>query len=229
MGHCERTISNIGVKRIMIKNNPHFTPVDEKNWARKEYFYHYLNAVPCTYQATVQIDITPLHQKKLALYPTMIYLLSKVVNQYKEFKLAYHHQILGYYEVIHPSYTLFNPKTQQFCNVDLHYDGNYHHVLEQYYQNKERYGECASLFPKKDTESVTFNISMIPWLSFSSFQLNLPKGMTYFQPMITMGKYEEREGRIYLPISFQVHHSVCDGYHLSQCINQLQTLINDWQ
>ncbi|WP_353806337.1 CatA-like O-acetyltransferase [Ruthenibacterium sp.] len=32
-----------------------------------------------------------------------------------------------------------------------------------------------------------------------------------------------KPGRAHLPLAVQVHHAVCDGYHLSRFINGLQT------
>lgn len=34
--------------------------IDIASWPRREYFEHYMNAVPCTYSMTVRLDITNL-------------------------------------------------------------------------------------------------------------------------------------------------------------------------
>ncbi|MBL3853137.1 CatA-like O-acetyltransferase, partial [Bacillus cereus] len=44
--------------------------------------------------------------------------------------------------------------------------------------------------------------------------------------IITCGKYFNEENKIMLPVSLQVHHSVCDGYHVSRFIEDLQELSN---
>lgn len=225
MVHYEQITSNIG-ERKMTSNN--FTPICLSEWDRYEYFEHYLNQIPCTYSTTVTLDITQIITSNKPLYPTMIYLLSKVVNAYEGFRVGYKDEQLGYYSVIHPSYTIFNQETKKFSSVHLVYKDNFDEVLQQYKENQKKYGECTALFPK-EAAFPTFCISMIPWLPFESFQLHLPKGDQYFQPIITMGKYHMKDNRYYLPIAFQVHHSVCDGYHLSQCLMQLQDYINQWK
>ncbi|EPW8855484.1 CatA-like O-acetyltransferase, partial [Enterobacter kobei] len=35
-------------------------------------------------------------------------------------------------------------------------------------------------------------------------------------------KYYEQEGRVLLPLAVQVHHSVCDGFHVARFFNELQ-------
>lgn len=41
-----------------------------------------------------------------------------------------------------------------------------------------------------------------------------------------MGKYYEENQRYRLPLAVQVHHGVCDGFHLSRFVNELQELVD---
>lgn len=56
----------------------------------------------------------------------------------------------------------------------------------------------------------------------------MQEGYQYLRPIFTMGKYYEDDGRIILPLAVQVHHAVCDGYHLCRFLNELQEMINDF-
>lgn len=47
---------------------------------------------------------------------------------------------------------------------------------------------------------------------------------TYLVPIFTIGKYFEQNNKIFIPMSIQVHHAVCDGYHTSRFINEVQEL-----
>lgn len=47
-----------------------------------------------------------------------------------------------------------------------------------------------------------------------------------FQKIDTLGKYYEEDGKILLPLAVQVHHAVCDGFHICRFVNELQELIN---
>lgn len=68
---------------------------------------------------------------------------------------------------------------------------------------------------------------MLPWLHFSSFDLNLKQGYDYLMPIFTMGKYIEENGKTILPFSVLAHHAVCDGWHVSKFINELQQEIDN--
>lgn len=42
-----------------------------------------------------------------------------------------------------------------------------------------------------------------------------------------MGKFEEEGGKILLPLAVQLHHAVCDGFHLCRLVNELQDLLEN--
>lgn len=46
-------------------------------------------------------------------------------------------------------------------------------------------------------------------------------------PIITIGKYDKNENKIVLPITIQIHHAVCDGFHVAKFINKLQEWCNE--
>lgn len=45
---------------------------------------------------------------------------------------------------------------------------------------------------------------------------------------VAVGKFvHNHNGRLQLPVSVQVNHTVCDGYHVGQFVERLQVLAND--
>ena len=96
----------------MKKTIPAYTPVDLSRWARKEHFEVFQSFAQSTFNQTVQIDITALLKdiKELGwkFYPTMISLLSKIVNNHSEFRMAMKNNELVIWNEIHPSYTIFH-------------------------------------------------------------------------------------------------------------------------
>ena len=63
---------------------------------------------------------------------------------------------------------------------------------------------------------------MVPWFSFTAFDINVFGEGKYLLPIFTMGKFFEANGRRMLPLAIQVHHAICDGYHVGQLIDILQ-------
>ena len=71
-----------------------------------------------------------------------------------------------------------------------------------------------------------FDISMIPWVTFSAFNLHVFGDGKYLLPIFTLGKTFEDCGRRILPMAMQVHHAVCDGYHAGLFVEALRENIH---
>lgn len=95
-----------------------FEKIDRNSWKRNEYFEHYFTNVPCTYSMTVKLDITQIKEKRLKLYPAMLYYLATIVNRHSEFRTAINQAgELGIYDEMMPSYTIFHEDTETFSNL----------------------------------------------------------------------------------------------------------------
>lgn len=90
------------------------------------------------------------------------------------------------------------------------------------------YGSINRMIAKPNPPSNTFPVSMIPWSRFDAFNLNIQKGYEYLFPIFTLGKFDVINGRCLLPLAVQVHHAVCDGFHISRFFNELQKLIEQF-
>lgn len=203
-----------------------FYPIDLGRWERREHFKHYLHSVPCSYSMTVDLDVTclinALHAQKLHFYPVMIYGITSAVNTFREFRMSLDGEgTLGYYDRLNPSYTVFHPDTQTFSCLWTRADEDFKRFYDAYLEVQEQYGDVRS-FCGMDIPEDVFNISAIPWSSFTGFHLNLAPNSRYLLPIFTIGKYRESDEKILLPLAVQVHHAVCDGFHVSKFLNWLQ-------
>ncbi len=204
-----------------------FTLIDINNWERKEYFNHYRHAIPCTCNMTVKLDITTIKQQDKHLYSTLLFRLTEIINRHEEFRTNYNPQgELGIYDRLIPSYTVFNPETETFTSIWTEPSETYADFYQSYQQDLAQYGKNKGLIGKPDMPENTFNVSMIPWTSFEGFNLNLEKGFAYLLPIFTFGKYEQINNRYIIPMSVQIHHAVCDGFHVCRLINELQTALH---
>ncbi|MFI3169887.1 MAG: type A chloramphenicol O-acetyltransferase [Faecalibacterium sp.] len=205
---------------------PAFHKIDLENWNRKASYEHYSAAVPCTYSMTVNLDITSflqqVKQNKLPFFASVLYGISHAVNQHSEFRMDVDADgNLGYYDGCNPCYTVFHPECETFTNVWTQYDADFAQFLQNYKADMAQYQADATQ-SKPLPDSNVFNVSCIPWTSFTGFNLNLQKGYDYYLPIFTIGKYFTEGDKVLLPLAIQVHHAVCDGYHLARWIDELQ-------
>lgn len=205
-----------------------FTPIDLEHWPRREYFEHYTAHVPCTYAITVQVDVTPIAAHGVRLYPAMLYALTTIVNRHEEFRTAQREDgQLGVYASMLPCYTVFHKDTETFSSIWTEYQPSFSDFLAAYEADLATYGNCQGLMGKPDVPEHNFPVSMLPWRTFQGFELYLPKSNDYFVPIFTMGRTFAQDGRTLLPLSIQVHHGVCDGFHVCRFVEELEQLIQE--
>lgn len=209
-----------------------FKLIDIENWRRKPYFDHYYDQVRCTYSLTASVDITQLltelRSKGIKLYPALIHMITTVVNRHSEFRTCVDGEgKLGYWESMSPSYTVFHDEDKSFSTIWTPYSDDFLAFYKDYLDDMEQYGDIREFVAKSDEPQNTFPISSIPWVSFTAFNLNIYTEGTYLLPIFTMGKYSQQDGRILLPLSVQLHHAVCDGYHAGVLFHELQERADD--
>lgn len=200
--------------------------IDIASWPRREYFEHYMNAVPCTYSMTVRLDITNLRREGLRLYPAMLWLLTGAVNRCEQFRMALRPDgELVRYSRMEPSYTVFHRETHTFSNLWTEYSPDYAEFLSRYEEDLRLYGGVEAFAAKPDAPENCFTVSMLPWASFEGFNLNTAD-FRYLIPIFTLGKFCEDGGRALMPVAVQVHHAVCDGYHTCSFLEGLQNAVD---
>lgn len=201
--------------------------IDLESYQRKEYFMHYTKYIPCTYSVTCKIDVTNIKHKELRFYPACIFAITSTVNMYEEFKTAYNsnNELVVYNDMV-PCYTVFNSEIETFFNLWTIFNNNINEFIKSYNEDIIKYKNSKVMNPKENMPENIFPISALPLLHFEGFNLNLLKGYNYLLPIFTIGKYENINGRYIMPLSVQVHHGVCDGFHVSRFITTLQEIIN---
>lgn len=141
-----------------------FHPIDRDIWDRAERFENYFSQVPCFYSMTVDLDVTELKRRGGRFYPAVLYSLAVIVNRHREFRMAFNEEgVLGWYDQLSPSYTVFHPDTESFSCLWTEYTPDLSAFLQRYEEDLRLYGSVESFEAKPHTPPNVFNVSMIPW------------------------------------------------------------------
>lgn len=177
---------------------------------------------------TIKLDITNVIKSQKKLYPTLLYCISKTVNKYEEFRTILDNEgKVGYFDELYPCYTIFHKENETFSNIWTEYSEDYEVFCKNYKEDMEKYGKNLDIVAKPDIPVNSFPISMLPWESFEGFNLNLQRGYEYLLPIFTLGKYYQEQDKVFIPLAIQVHHSVCDGFHLCRFIDSLRKALGE--
>lgn len=155
-------------------------------------------------------------------------MVSRTVNSFTEFRTCFNEEgQLGYWDNTVPSYTIFHPDDKTFSCIWTAFSNKFSEFYSRYQDDIQRYGDRKGIFTKDNEPKNIFPISSVPWISFTRFNLDINNDEDFLLPIITSGKFFRQEDKMLLPISLQAHHAVCDGYHASTFIEELQGLANN--
>lgn len=207
-------------------------PVDLETWPRRQHFEHYLNAVPCTYAITVEVDATEfaaaVRRTGRRTYISQIWALARLVNRHDEFRMALDGAgAPAVWAHTHPSFTIFNAERETFASVWTPFDPDYAAFHDAAAQVIAEHTGSAEFFPQGPPPANSFDVSSLPWTAFTGFTLNIEGGSQHLAPIFTLGRYIEREGRLLLPLAVQIHHAVADGFHTARLITEFRELLAD--
>ena len=87
-------------------------------------------------------------------------------------------------------------------------------------REQERAKSARSLDDGDDGLDLLF-ISSLPWLSYTALAQPTPSPADS-NPRITWGKWFERGGRRYLPVTVLCNHALVDGVHLARFYAELE-------
>ena len=85
-----------------------------------------------------------------------------------------------------------------------------------------RYGAVRGPKPKPDQPANFFCVSCVPWIHYTGYSSVVPGGFVNLFPIVTYGKFQEREGRTTAPFTLTIGHAAADGWHSAQFFQTLQ-------
>lgn len=210
-----------------------FKTINLAEWERTEVFNHFLTQ-QTSFSMTKEIEVTQLYhylkEKGYSFYSGFIYLVTAIANQKINFRLSFNREgQVGYWDHLSPMYTIFDKKTHQFSTLATEYSLDFQTFEKNHRTDLATYSNTGKLFPQPTLPENAINISMIPWTSFTGFNLNINNHQPYLLPIVTGGKFVFLDDKIFLPIALQIHHAACDGFHVAEFLNLFEKMAADPQ
>ena len=207
-----------------------YETVNLNTWKRGNLFRFYIDNLRNVMSMTVDIDATALiefvHAHGLKFYPTMMWVVSKAINQREEFKYGWDKEgNLIRWDYISPYYADFHKDDEQFVKLVTEYSDDLFEFHSRFLADRERYKDLRA-FDLTEHSVNTFDVSCLPWVRYKNFDIHVFDEGKYLAPVVTWGKYEIENGKTVLPLSMNIHHAVADGWHLSRFFVDVQEIIN---
>ena len=205
--------------------------IDMQGWNRREIFEYFKNT---SLNVTVQIDITDyLHKVKernCKFYPSIIHCIAKVVNENEEYRYGRDKMgNIGIWDVIHPLYTV--PRKNEpslFTMASTTYNTSFDDFYQCYLSDYSRAEHCSKMLADESFRPNLIGITAAPGLRFTSLSFGGSDSKKDLTPFLTLGKYENKDGVILLPISGEFSHAVNDGNHITAFFEKLEETLQNF-
>lgn len=211
-----------------------FTPIDLQTWPRGQMFYYFSKIAPTGYSLTVDLDVTKmrstLKESGLKFFPAYLWLVTKTLNRQVEFKVAEQDGQLGYYETLTPLYAAFHEDDKTFSLMWTEFHEDFAVFYQSYLENQKRYGENHGVLAQPERPPAnSYTVSCIPWVTFSHFAVHSYENKPYYFPSVESGKFYEKDGKTWMPLSITCHHATTDGYHVHGFLMELQEAMDGFR
>lgn len=202
--------------------------IDLEKYYRNGVFKHFSEDCKCSISMTARIDVTELvkYSKETGtkFYINFLYILSKVLNARDDYKMGYLWETkeLICYDKINPTQYVFHEETETCTPVYTTYYEDYN----EFYKNALADIEDAKKSNDYKLDMINhpnwFDASYLPWISYDSFNIELPDGYLFFPPIINWGKYKNENGHLMMPVTVRLNHAIADGYLAAKVFELLE-------
>lgn len=198
--------------------------IDLAAWKRREHFDLFRGATHPFFSVTVNVDVTPLWQRRLDRPDTSfvlaaLFALLRATNASEPLRLRLRGEQVWRHDRVGVGTTVLrSDETFAFARLDVTptYD-EFMHVAQPAIERAKR---PATLELMHDNDDLVYH-STLPWLRFTSFT-NAMSG-TDSIPRIVFGKVFADGPAYQMPMAVEVHHALVDGLDVARCIEGFQT------
>lgn len=203
--------------------------IDVSTWKRAMHCEVFRNSIVPQYCVTFDVDITnflsEIKKRRFSFTFSFVYAVTKCANEIEEFRCRFVEGKPAIFETINTSFTYLDETTELFKVVNVPMQ-----------ETIEDYVTLAKKTEKNQTDYFTspmandiYQFSPFPWVSYTHISHTESGKKDNATPLFDWGKFYEKDGKIYLPFSVQVHHSFVDGVHIGKLAEKLQCYLDSFE
>lgn len=202
--------------------------IDLDSWSRRQHFYMFRAYDNPYFNLCAEVDVSALYalsrsRREVSLTLALFYASLRVANGIEAFRYRIRDQRVWCCDQIGGGSTVLRDN-QSFGFSYFSYDEDFGRFAAAGRQEIERVKSTEDLDPRGDDELIHY--SVIPWVTFTSFSHARRWNTDDSIPKLVFGKYAERSGRVWLPVSVEVHHALMDGLHVGWFFEAFQSLLD---
>ena len=203
--------------------------INQETWYRREHFNLFRTFNHPHFSMCVNMDASKFYSYvkkfKYSFTVSTAYLIARTANTIPEYRQRIRGEEVVEHEFVSPSFTiLVDHDLFSFCSVKY---------VESFADfSIKATAKIASIKSNidLDTESEGDDLlfmSVIPWVSFTSFNHPMKFHPSDSVPRFAWGKIFEESGKMKMPLQSQGHHALMDGVHMGRFFSTCQEFMDE--
>lgn len=208
--------------------------LDLDSWSRREHFSFFRGFDLPFWNVTAEVDVTDLHARSNrpegpSFTIAAFYLSLRAVNEVEAMRMRIRPGADGDDVVVLPrvhggTTVLRDDDTFGFGYFD--FDPGFEAFAADAARAIEAAKQGREFLPGDRRDDLVY-YSVLPWISFTSFQHARKLGTDDSVPRIVFGRHRDQEGRRTMPVSVEAHHALVDGLHVGRFFARFQAGLDD--
>ncbi|MEJ6476462.1 CatA-like O-acetyltransferase [Pseudoalteromonas piscicida] len=200
------------------------------NWPRQEHYSFFKDFEQPYFTVTVSLQMERVYEmSKRSAVPfslSCLYALQLALNSYAPIRYRLEsNEVVEYKEVEISSVFLREDDTFRFVRLAPEKEFSRFISVNLHGKAEQLNGPLISeQFLSESTLPNCVHVSILPWLSFSSFGHARHSKDDFGIPKFVFGKYNKADGT--MPFCIEVHHALMDGLHVAEFVRVLQEKID---
>ena len=203
--------------------------IDVSTWNRAMHCEIFRNSVQPQYCVTFDLDVTnflsKVKERDYSFTFSFVYAVTKCANEIEAFRCRFVDGRPAVFETINTSFTYLNKDTELFKVVNVPMQDK----IEDYVALAKKTEEQQTAYFTAPMANDIYQFSPFPWVSYTHISHTDSGKKDNATPLFDWGKFYERDGRILMPFSVQVHHSFVDGVHIGKLAEKLQDYLDHFE
>ena len=203
--------------------------IDVSTWKRAMHCEVFRNSIVPQYCVTFDVDITnflsEIKKRRFSFTFSFVYAVTKCANEIEEFRCRFVEGKPAIFETINTSFTYLDETTELFKVVNVPMQ----ETIEDYVVLAKKTEENQTDYFVAPMANDIYQFSPFPWVSYTHISHTESGKKDNAIPLFDWGKFYEKDGKIYLPFSVQVHHSFVDGVHIGKLAEKLQCYLDSFE
>lgn len=203
--------------------------IDLSTWDRAMHYQAFKESLVPQYCVTFDLDITNFLSKTKergwSFTFSFIYAVTKCANQIEAFRCRFVDGRPAVFETINTSFTYLNKDTELFKVVNVPIQD----TLKDYVALAAETEKNQSVYFTAPMGNDVYQFSPFPWVTYTHISHTESGKKGTAAPLFDWGKFYEKDGKIWMPFSVQVHHSFVDGIHIGKLADSLQDYLSHYE